>query len=85
MRNSEQNKLEQKGNSNLIAIAGQFAEFDQFTEFIDAWDIDFRQVGRGQLNTTLSQVVGNSWSLAKARFDRQAYQQGAAGYKRRYR
>ena len=78
MRKSEQNKSEQKGNSNLIAIAGQFAEFDQFTEFTTAWDLDFRQVGRGSLNASLSQVVGKSWSLAKARFDRQAYQQGVA-------
>lgn len=67
MRNSEQ-------KTDLIVIAGQFTEFDQFTEFAAAWDIDFRQVGRGPLNATLSQVVGKSWSLAKARFDRPAYQ-----------
>jgi len=64
--------------SDVITIAGQFQEFDEFTEVAAAWDIDFRQLGGGQLNASLAQVVGDSWSLAKARFDRPAYQQGAA-------
>lgn len=68
----------QTSESELIAIAGQFTEFDQFIEFSAAWDVDFRQIGRGPLNATLSQVVGESWSFAKARFDRLAWQQGAA-------
>lgn len=71
-------KCEQTSESELIAIAGQFAEFDQFIEFVAAWDVDFRQVGRGSLNATLQQAVGESWSFAKARFDRPAWQQGAA-------
>ena len=71
-------KSEQTSESELITIAGQFAEFDQFIEFTAGWDIDFRQLGWGSLNATLSQVVGESWSLAKARFDRPAHQQGAA-------
>jgi len=60
----------------LIAIAGQFAEFDEFNEVAAAWDIDFRQLRSGKLNATLAQVVSESWSLAKARFDCPAYQQG---------
>ena len=71
-------KSEQTSESELIAIAGQFAEFDQFIEFSAAWDVDFRQIGRGSLNATLQQAVGESWSFAKARFDRPAYQQGVA-------
>ena len=71
-------KSEQTTNSNLLAIAGQFAEFDQLMEFAAAWDIDFRQIGHGALNATFSQAVGESWSFAKARFDRPAWQQGAA-------
>jgi AraC-like DNA-binding protein len=71
-------KSEQTSESELIAIAGQFAEFDQFIEFSAAWDVDFRQIGRGALNATLQQAVGESWSFAKARFDRPAYQQGVA-------
>jgi len=64
--------------SELIVVAGQFAEFDEFIEVAAAWDIDFRQIGRGRLNATLVQAVGESWSLAKARFDRPAYQQGVS-------
>jgi len=60
----------------LIAIAGQFAEFDEFTEAVAGWDIDFRQLRSGKLNATLTQVVGESWSLAKAHFDCPTYQQG---------
>jgi hypothetical protein len=71
-------KSEQTPGSEVIAIAGQFAEFDQFTEVTTAWDIDFRQITRGSLNATLSQAVGESWSIAKARFDQPAYQQGVA-------
>jgi AraC family ethanolamine operon transcriptional activator len=64
--------------SELLSIAGQFSEFDEFMEVTAAWDIDFRQIGRGRLNATLAQAVGESWSLAKARFDRPAYQQGVS-------
>jgi len=71
MRNSLQ-----ISDSKPIVIAGQFAEFDQLTEVTAAWDIDFRQVGKGKLNATLSQATGESWSLAMARFDRPAFQQG---------
>ncbi len=71
-------KTEIKSDPEPIGIAGQFADFDQFTEFSAAWDIDFRQIGRGALNATLSQAVGESWSFSKARFDRPAWQQGAA-------
>jgi hypothetical protein len=75
---SKMRKDDSQSESELIAIAGRFGEFDEFTEVAAAWDIDFRQLGRGRLNATLAQVVGNSWSLAKARFDRPAYQQGVA-------
>jgi len=49
---------------DMVTISSQFAEFDQFMEFSVAWDIDFRQIGPGALNATLSQAVGESWSLA---------------------
>ena len=75
---SKMRKDESNSEPELIAIAGRFGEFDEFTEVAAAWDLDFRQLGRGRLNATLAQVVGNSWSLAKARFDRPAYQQGVA-------
>ncbi len=64
--------------SEIIAHAGRFTEFDEFIENTAAWDIDFRQLGRGDLNATLAQVVGKSWSLSRARFDQPAYQQGCA-------
>lgn len=66
----------QTSDSKPSVIAGQFAEFDQLTEVTVAWDIDFRQVGKGKLNATLAQATGASWSLAMARFDRPSFQQG---------
>jgi len=71
MRNSVETS-----DSKPIVIAGQFAEFDQLTEATAAWDIDFRQVGKGKLNATLTQATAASWSLAMARFDRPSFQQG---------
>lgn len=71
-------KKENHNKPELIAIAGRFEEFDEFTEVVAAWDVDFRQIGSGLLNAKLAQVVGDSWSLAKARFDRPCYQQGAS-------
>lgn len=71
-------KPDQTPGSELIIVAGQCTEFDQFMEISAAWDIDFRQIGKGALNATFLQVVGDSWSFAKARFDRPAWQQGAA-------
>jgi hypothetical protein len=46
--------------SGVIAIAGRFEEFDEFTEVVGAWDIDFRQISRGRLNADLAQVVGHA-------------------------
>lgn len=71
-------KPESSSNPEFIALSGQFEEFDELVEFSAAWEVDFRQVDRGLLNATLSQAVGDSWSFAKARFDRTAYQQGVA-------
>lgn len=63
-------------SSETLSLSGQFEEFDEFSEFAAAWDIDFRQIGRGRLNATITQAVGPSWSIAHARFDRGSYQQG---------
>ena len=71
-------KPEDHPSPEIIAISGQFAEFDELIEFSAAWDIDFRQIGPGTLNATLSQAVGESWSFAKGCFDRVTWQQGAA-------
>ncbi len=71
-------KSVQSAPPEMLAIEGHFADFDQLTAFTAAWDIDFRQVDRGYLNASLSQLVDSSWSLAKARFDRTAHQQGMA-------
>ena len=73
MRNNENHS-----EPELIAIAGRFDEFDEFTDVTAAWDIDFRQIGPGRLNANLAQIMGESWSLAKARFDQPCYQQGAS-------
>jgi hypothetical protein len=75
---SKMRNIDKSRENRLIALSGKFSEFDEFNEFTAAWDIDFRPVGGGSLNATLSQLVGDSWSLAKARFDRTAYQRGVA-------
>lgn len=61
-----------------LCLLGEFAEFDQFTEFAAAWDIDFRQISRGSLNSHLLQSVHKSWSLARAKFNQPTYQEGNA-------
>ena len=71
-------KNDQVDSPPMLALMGRFAEFAEFVEAAAAWDIDFRQVGPGLLNARLAQTVSDTWSLAKARFDRPAYQQGAA-------
>jgi len=71
MRNSIQ-----FSDSKPIVIAGRFAELDQLTQVAAAWDVDFRQVGKGKLNATLAQATGESWSLAMACFDRPTFQRG---------
>lgn len=71
-------KMRINGESQIIARAAKFSDFDEFMEFVAAWDVDFRQVGPGELNASLAQVVGDSWSLSKARFDQFSYQQGVA-------
>ena len=62
----------------MIKISSNFADFDQFTEAAAAWDIDFRQTGKGKLNASLMQLVSENWSVSKARFDQASYQSGVA-------
>ena len=63
---------------SVIAFKGQFAEFDEFMEVAAGWELDFRQLGAGKLNASLSQVVCPDWSMGLACFDKAAYQQGLA-------
>ena len=61
----------------MMVINSDFTEFDEFNAFSAEWDIDFRQVNRGLLNASLVQVMANSHSISRARFDQLTYQQGA--------
>ena len=51
------------GKPELIAIASQFVNFDEFTEVTAGWDIDSRQLCRGNLNALLAQFYANDLSL----------------------
>jgi len=62
----------------MIKFSSNFADFDEFTEAAAAWDIDFRQTGKGKLNASLVQLVSENWSVSKARFDQASHQSGIA-------
>jgi AraC family ethanolamine operon transcriptional activator len=62
----------------MLTVNSKFKEFDEFNEFIAAWDLDVRQIDHGCLNASLKQVVLSDSSLSKAKFDKTALQRGVA-------
>ena len=71
-------KSELRVDPALLAFSAKFAEFDEFNESVAGWDVDFRQLNRGQLNASLFQIVSSGYSLFRARFDQTSYQQGSS-------
>ncbi|MFC1689568.1 helix-turn-helix domain-containing protein [Pseudomonadota bacterium] len=61
----------------MMVLNSEFTEFEKFNAFAAEWDIDFRQVSSGLLNSSLVQIVTNNHSISRARFDQLTYQQGA--------
>jgi AraC-like DNA-binding protein len=55
----------------------EFRDIDQFNETVQGWDIDFRQVERGELNAGLSQYPSAVSGLLKVDLSRAIAQRGA--------
>jgi hypothetical protein len=49
--------LKQKAQPLSLAVNHRFSSFDEFTDATALWDIDFRQLGHGNLNADLLQAV----------------------------
>lgn len=64
-------------DSTYIYIQNQFEDFDALAEAIRAWDLDFRQLDRGQSPATLSQLIGSDIVISHACFSRHYHQQGS--------
>lgn len=62
----------------MLTLNMNFSEFDEFNQFVAAWDLDFRQLTRGRLNANLTQCVRNDYSLGRVRSDQKTYQQGVS-------
>jgi len=55
-----------------------FLDFDELTNAVRAWDLDFRQLDRGPLQADVLQFGGTNSLIAYARFSRRFDQRGAA-------
>ena len=62
---------------NYVLVRNQFDDFDECAAVIRAWDLDFRQLDRGQSIAELSQVIGHDVVFSHARFTRHYHQQGS--------
>jgi len=64
-------------NASYFIVRSQFDDFDALSEAIRAWDLDFRQLDRGQSTAELSQLIGSQVIFSHARFSRLYHQQGS--------
>lgn len=61
-----------------FAATRRFGDFDELSEAIRGWDLDWRQLDGGPLSADLSQIATEAALLSKVRFSRRFYQRGAA-------
>jgi len=71
------NKHNLLSNSNYLFLHHQFDDFDELATTIKAWDLDFRQLDRGQSKANLSQIIGANVAFSHAHFNRHYHQQGS--------
>jgi len=64
-------------DSDYILLRRRFDDFDRFATEIRAWDLDFRQLDRGQSTAAVSQLIGPGVLFTHARFNRHYHQQGS--------
>jgi len=64
-------------DSNYLLVRSRFDDFDEFATAIRAWDLDFRQLDRGQSITELSQFIGPQVLFSHSRFTRHYHQLGS--------
>ena len=71
------NKHNSLPKSNYLYLKHRFDDFDELVTTIRAWDLDFRQLDRGQSNADLSQIIGANVVFSHAHFNRHYHQQGS--------
>jgi len=60
----------------VLALRKEYDDFDQFTDEVQAWSLDFKQLDRGGFRGELTQVVASEFQLGRARFHRRLHQSG---------
>ena len=68
----------QESDTNPFRLEQTFDDFEVLAESARAWDLDFRQVGRGAFRGRLHQIADAGAAIAYARFERSLDQRGAA-------
>ena len=63
--------------SPALLLNHSFTDFDELTDTVKAWDLDFRQLDGGSFQGSISQVVGERVQFARARFSRRLEQFGS--------
>lgn len=63
---------------NPILVDRSFDDFDDLTAEARHWDLDFRQLDRGQFHGEIMQLMVGRIQVAEARFERSLQQLGGA-------
>ena len=63
--------------SPTLFLHKHFSDIDELSQMPLGWDIDFRQLDRGALDTQLEMIMLASANLMRLRFSRSFHQQGA--------
>lgn len=62
--------------SKINFINAGFNNFDQFSEAVKLWNLDFRQLDSGDFNAEVVQTSSPNWQIGRANFNRKLDQSG---------
>jgi len=63
---------------NDYFFSEKFVDFEHFSSVVKEWDLDFLQIGKGQLEAYLQQSIGSEYAMGHCRLNRTFDQRGAA-------
>lgn len=61
-----------------LCVTNTFSDFDEFSDMIHAWDLDFRQLDSGEFHASMLQFSSSTSLLSHVKFNRSLDQRGAS-------
>ncbi len=69
--------IKRESQQEYLLLHKRFNDFDDFSDMVKTWDLDFYQLDRGKFRAELLQVITNALQIGHARFNRNLDQRGS--------